>query len=187
MKIIGGKYKGKNFYRPFDIRPTQNMTRKAIFDILGPDIVGETVLDLFSGSGAIGLEALSRGAKRVCFVEKDPKCVKVIYENLKLLDICSYGDEAQFYEVFSKDAFACIKQLAAEKRTFDTIILDPPYDRDLAKKALKLLDRYDILQPNSLLVIEHQRREILPESVGRIFGFKQRKYGNTILSLFKVL
>ena len=91
MKIIGGKHRGKNFYMPFGIRPTQSITRKALFDILGQDLEGVTMLDLFAGSGAVGLEAISRGAKKVILVEKDPKCADVINENIRILSIGGDG------------------------------------------------------------------------------------------------
>ena len=86
MKILGGKLKGRNFYMPAEIPPTQNLVRKAVFDILG-DINGVEFLELFAGSGAVGFEAFSRGAKMVTLVERVSSCLEVIHKNLQLLDI----------------------------------------------------------------------------------------------------
>jgi len=186
MKIIGGKFKGRNFYMPAGIRPTQNIARKAIFDMLGQDLTGMSVLDLFAGSGAVGLEAVSRNAQRVALVEKDPKCVKVIEENFGELrrkdDPVTAGD----HEVIMLDAFAAIKQLSRQGSKFDFVFIDPPFGRGLAKKSLKTLYAYDILQPNCVVVIEHDKREILPEVQGRFLAFRQKKHGNSLFSMYKI-
>jgi len=165
---------------PAGIRPTQAIVCKSLFDILGQDLEGVMFLDMFAGSGSIGLEALSRGAKFCLFVEKDYKCVKVIANNLSLLNI-------EGYDILNRDGLAAIKHLAKEKQQFDMIFLDPPYDRGLVKKALKILDGYGIVHPNSTLVIQHDKNEPLPEVTGRFSCFKQRKFGATILSFYKPL
>src|SRR3989338_8645565 len=95
MKIIAGQFKGRNFFMPEGIRPTQNLTRKALFDLLGHDLTGLTFLDLFAGSGGVGLEALSRGAQKVTFVEKDENNSQLIRENLDLLGVPLLGSNRQ--------------------------------------------------------------------------------------------
>jgi 16S rRNA (guanine966-N2)-methyltransferase len=185
MKIIAGKYKGKNFYMPFGIRPTQSIVRKALFDILGQDLEGITMLDLFSGSGAVGLEAVSRGAKKAVLVEKDPKCVDVIHENIGILSIGEDESGSPLYEVVATDALAAIKLFARQEKKFDIVFIDPPYGRGLAKKALKTLGGYDILHPNCTVVVQHEKREILPQNEGRFLLFRQKKYGATFLSIYK--
>lgn len=184
MKIIGGKFKGRNFFRPADIKPTQNIVRKAIFDLIGQELTGYRVLDLFSGSGAIGLEAVSRGAKEVYFVENDQKYSTVIKENIELFGFNTTEDNQVYYEVLACDSFQAIKHLFGKKIRFDLIVCDPPYGRGLAKKALKLLEAYDIVHPNSFVVIEHHKREILPETLGRFCIFRQKKYGSSLLSVY---
>ena len=169
---------------PHGIRPTQDVTREALFDILGQDMEGIVLLDLFAGSGAVGLEALSRGAEEVVFVEKNPKCAEVIQENLTLLGIGGAGG-SQKCEIAQTDAYAAVKLFDRRKLKFDVVFVDPPYSRGLAKKALKTLGAYDILQPNCVMVIQHAKREILPERQGRILLFRQKKYGNTFLSIYK--
>ncbi len=171
---------------PVTIRPTQNIVRKAVFDFLGQDMTGLTFLDLFSGSGAMGLEAISRGAQKAVFVEKDHLCAKVIEENITLLKIGPYENYQYPYEVIQADSFGTIREMERQKRQFDIIYIDPPYEKELGKKALKLLDTYGIVHPNSWVMIEHQKREILPESVGRFSLFREKKYGNKIISIYKI-
>ncbi len=185
MKIIGGKFRGRNFYMPASIRPTQGIARRALFDILGQDMEGVTLVDLFAGSGAIGLEAISRGAAKVMFVEKDPKCAAVISENIGLFSL-EKGDDGNLpCDIIQTDAFAAIKLFARQNRRFDVAFIDPPYGRGLAKKALKTLEAYDILQPNCVVVIQHEKKEILPEKVGRFLIFGRKKYGATTFSIYK--
>jgi 16S rRNA (guanine(966)-N(2))-methyltransferase RsmD len=185
MKIIGGQFKGRNFYMPAGIRPTQNLARGALFDLLGQDMGGVIFLDLFAGSGAVGLEAISRGAAKVMFVEKDPKCAAVITENMALLRTGPDKAGALPYELLSTDVFAAVKLLSRQEKRFDIIFIDPPYGLGLAKKALKTLEAYDILQPNYMVVIQHEKEEILPEQQGRFLLFRQKKYGGTVLTIYR--
>ncbi len=185
MKIIGGQLRGRNFYMPAGIRPTQGVARKALFDILGQDMDGITLLDLFAGSGAIGLEAVSRGAAKVTFVEKDPKCAAVISENISLLPIEKDDEGNPPCDIVQTDAFAAIKLFSRQGKKFDVVFIDPPFSRGLAKKALKTVEAYDILQPNCVVVIQHEKREILPENMGRILIFGRKKYGATTFSMYK--
>lgn len=185
MKILGGKYKGRNFFMPKGLRCTQNLVRKAVFDILGQDMEGLKWLDLFSGSGAIGLEAISRGAQKVTFVEKDSKCFKVIETNVNLLELEPYENYEWPCEIIQADSFAAIKQFAAKGAKFDIIFMDPPYGQELAKKALKVLNAYDILHPNCRVIIQHDKRDILPKDLGRFLFVKQKKYGSTYLTILE--
>ena len=186
MRILGGKLKNRNFFMPKDIRPTQNVVRKAFFDIVGHDLTGFTFLDLFAGSGAMGIEAISRGAKKAVFVEKEMGNFEVLQENLRLLPIESDAEGFMPYALFNTDAFMAIKMFANKGEKFDIVFFDPPYGDVFGKKLLKTIEAYDILQPNSIIVAEHLRREILPEKEGRICLFKQKSYGSTVLSLYKV-
>jgi 16S rRNA (guanine966-N2)-methyltransferase len=182
MKIIGGRWKGRNFYMPSGIRPTQNLLRKSLFDILGQEMDGISFLDVFAGSGAIGLEALSRGASHVTFVEAEAKNYEVIQHNLELF----YPQGQPDANVIESDAFVAIKHLAASHKKFDVVFLDPPYGVNLAKKALNLFLAYDILHPTSTLVIEHNRREALPKELGRFLLYKEKTYGASVLSFYQI-
>ncbi len=162
---------------PKGIRPTQNKVRKALFDILG-DIEGLSFLELFAGSGAVGFEALSQGAKEVVFVEKDRKCIEKIEENLSVLGFLSS-------RVLGADIFRAIEKLAKERVKFDLIFLDPPYYGDLSKKTLQTLGAYDILAPNGFIVVQHFKKDNLPDRLGDLVLFKQARYGDTLLSFYK--
>ena len=185
MKIISGEKKNRNFYMPFGIRPTQNLTRKAIFDLIGHDLSGWKVLDLFAGSGAVGLEALSQGASRVAFVEFNAKCFAVIEENVELLGFKEQGMPSPRIELINADAFMAVKQLARSGQKFDLVFLDPPYGLGLIKKMLKTLSSYDIFNPNSFLIIEHGKHENLPESEGRFSLITHRKYGTSFVAVYQ--
>ena len=177
MRIISGKYKGRLIKMPKGIRPTQNKVRKALFDILG-DIKGLSFLELFAGSGAVGIEALSKGAKEVVFVEEDRRCVEQIKENLKLIGLLSYP-------VMALDIAKALKNLAEKKKNFDIVFLDPPYYEGLAKKTLQTLGACDIVAPNGFVIVQHFKKDDLPEASGDLVLFKQAKYGDTVLSFYK--
>jgi 16S rRNA (guanine966-N2)-methyltransferase len=180
MKILGGKYKGRNFYMPAGIRPTQNVLRAAIFDLLGHDLSNLSFLELFAGSGAISLEAISRGAHRVVMVEHNDLNAKTIRENCELLGIDLGGE----YSLIHADAFKTVKELGLEHKPFDIVFFDPPYGLKMAKKTLKLLDRSDILHPQSLVCVQCEVSEKIeiPENFTEL---TQRRYGSSYLTMLQ--
>ena len=186
MKIIAGKFKKRNFFLPKGVRATQDVVRKALFDILGQDLEEVSFLELFAGSGAVGLEAISRGASRVVFVEKDPRAAEIIDLNIQRLNIKSADSYDDSYHVINSDVFIVVKQLAQVKKKFVVVFVDPPYGAELGKKTLKLLAAYDILQPDSSVVIQHDKHENLPDNEGRFFANKERKYGGTVLTFYEI-
>lgn len=196
MKIIGGLYRGFLFKMPKGIRPTQDVHRKALFDVLREVVEGAKFLDLFAGSGAVGLEALSRGAKEVVLVEKDIRCVKIIRKNLEgLLKSRQGGAKTPNlkYRVLAQDVFLSIPFLSRQEEIFDIIFLDPPYYQHaksrqtdlMAKKTLQTLISYDILSPNGLVICQHSHREELPPSIEKLILIKQKRDGETVLSFYR--
>lgn len=185
MRILSGVFKGRYFYMPYGIRPTSDIIRKSVFDTLGQSLEGVSFLDLFAGSGAMGLEALSRGAKRVIWVEKERKCIQVIEENMMLLISPAIGQKQSSLDVVRLDAFAAMKNFHKLNHRFDIIFIDPPYSRELAKKALKTLCAYDILHPNSYVVVQHAKREVLPEELKPLSVWKRKKYGASYLTFYQ--
>ncbi len=177
MRITTGKYKGRKLLMPKGIRPTQDKVRKAVFDILG-DIEGLTFLDLFAGSGSVGFEALSRGAKGVVLVESNPDSVFAIKGNTAML-------KPENCILYPSDAQRVIENLYKSRKTFDIIFFDPPYRQDLAKKTLQTLGAYDILAPDGLIVAQHFKKENLPECLGVLTLIRQYKYSDTFLSLYR--
>jgi len=189
MRITTGIYKGRNLVMPSGIRPTQNMVRKAIFDILG-DIEGLSFLELFAGSGAVGFEALSRGAKSLRLVENNRDSLASIKKNMEILKI-------QSCQVLQQDAIRAVEYFAKNNEKFDIVFLDPPYyvnrqaiqdslkeDLTLAKKTLQSLNACDILSPDGLVVVQHFQKDSLPDDLGVLSLLKKSSYGSTILSIY---
>lgn len=165
---------------PEGIKPTQNILRQAIFDLIGHDLKGLSFLELFAGSGAVSLEAISRGADRVVMVEHNDLNAKTIQENCELLGI----DLGESFRLIHADALATLKRLSEEKKQFDLVFFDPPYGLKLAKKTLKLITARDILHPQSLVIIQLEACEKLevPEAF-RVLT--QRRYGSSYLMILQ--
>jgi 16S rRNA (guanine(966)-N(2))-methyltransferase RsmD len=162
---------------PLGIRPTQDKVRKAFFDILG-DIQGLSFLELFAGSGSIGFEAASRGVADLTLVEHNRDCLITIKHNIDSLQLGSC-------DLYPKEAEEAIKMLYRGKKKFDIIFLDPPYYRELSKKTLQMLESYDILAPCGFIIVQHFKKDSLPDKLGVLNLFRQSKYGDTILSFYK--
>ena len=179
MKIAAGKFKGRNITAPLGIRPLSIRVKESCFNILKGEVEGKRVLDLFAGSGSLGIEAISQGAKEAHFVEIKKKCLKVIEKNLKSFTIVS---EARTYQ---KDALSAIKDFSCYKEQFDLIFLDPPYNEGLLIKALQLLEEYAILAPSGYLVaLCCQKDEFLEES-SKFSLIVNRRYGQTRLLIYR--
>lgn len=181
MRIIGGEFRSRLISMPkgADIRPTQDKVRQAIFNILG-DIADKRILDLFGGSGAFGIEAISRGACHATFVDNNPRCVDTIKANLM-----SLGIAGGHYDIIRADAIKVISTLEAKSEKYDIIFMDPPYHKDLAKKCLINTDSYDILAPTGLVIVEHFKKDILLTDLRTLAFDRDRKYGDTVITIFR--
>jgi len=205
MRIIGGGLRGRklDFLKSRDIRPTMDKVRQALFNVIAASVPGARVLDLFSGSGAFGIEAISRGAEHVTFVENDRKCIDMIRKNLVRLGIEDRAD------LMNMDVLRAMESLNGIDKPFDIVILDPPYHKDLAKKALIKLGLYDIVSPINIIVVEHFKKDDLPETldpfddaqgqsranpgsqqgvsrgIDFIRRYAEKRYGDTVLSFYK--
>ena len=178
MRIISGLSRGRKLATPKGqaLRPTSDRVKESIFNILGERVNGKIVLDLFAGTGNLGIEALSRGAKRALFVERGRQAIRLIRKNLS-----QFGME-EHSEIIPKDVNRAIGILKERGESFDLILMDPPYEKGLIQKTLSKLSSYEIYHEDSILVIEHDRRERLP---GKIDGWnliRQRRIGDTIVS-----
>lgn len=163
------------------VRPMQDRVKESIFAILSEKCVGSRVLDLFSGSGSIGLEALSRGAKEVIFVEHNPICITTIKKNLESIGV------RQDVQVLRLDSLVAIKKLGKEKAAFDIIFLDPPYGMGLIEKSLIALDKYAIISPSGVVISHHFKKELMPQSIGKLHLYRQTSYGDKIISFYSLL
>jgi 16S rRNA (guanine(966)-N(2))-methyltransferase RsmD len=181
MRIIGGEYRSRIIEMPkgAEVRPTQDRVRESVFNILA-DVNGKKVLDLFAGSGAYGMEALSRGARHATFVENNSRCLAVIESNLESLNI----SESR-YTVLRSSAYMVVSKLDQDGDKFDVIFVDPPYHKDMAKKCLHYIDYYDILTEPGLIVVEHFRADDLGDDLENLLPGKVYKYGDTVISIFK--
>ena len=177
MRITGGKYKGKAIALPKQIRPTQDKVRKALFDILG-DMEGLSFLELFAGSGAVGFEALSRGATDLTLVEYNRECLMAIRKNIESL-------KPKACDLYPKEAGLAIEAFHRDARKFDIIFMDPPYYKSMSKKILQMLGACDILARNGFVVVQHFKKEELPKESGGLSLIKESRYGDTLLSFYK--
>jgi len=179
MKIAGGELRGRRLKVPAKgVRPTGERVREAIFSMLGSERVADAeVLDLFAGSGALGLEAWSRGAGRVTFVEKHRKGTALIKENIR--ELCGKGAPL---EAMIGDAAGYLKRNSLARR-FDIIFADPPYYEEWLRKMLEALSEGDALGPDGVLVFEQHRREPMAEVLAEfeeVFKLtKDKLYGTT--------
>lgn len=181
MRIIGGEYRSRLIAMPkgVDIRPTQDRVREAVFNLLG-DINDKNVLDLFAGSGAFGIEALSRGAARATFVDNNSRCIDTIKANLDSLRIDEYR-----YDTVRANALSVFPRLVKEGERFDLIFADPPYYKDIARKSLINIDAYDILTEIGIVIIEHFKKDSLEAPFRTLFRGKERRYGDTIITTYR--
>jgi 16S rRNA (guanine(966)-N(2))-methyltransferase RsmD len=179
-RIIGGGGKGRRLRAPRGegTRPSGARVRQTLFDILAPRIAGARVLDLFAGAGAVGLEALSRGAARVVFVERSPEAVEAIRANLRALE--ALGGES---EVHRQDARVAARALAAAGRRFDVVFLDPPYASDQYQPVLEACP--GLLADDGVAVAEHFHKRELPETIGGLERTRCVRVGDHRLSFYR--
>lgn len=177
MRVITGSARGKKLktLESLEIRPTSDMVKEAIFSIIQFDVPEASVLDLFAGSGQLGIEALSRGAKHCVFVDKSRDAYNIINENL---DNCGLKKNSR---VLLMDS---LEYLKAAKKGLDIALLDPPYRMGLIEKSLPLLD--EKLNPGAIIVCEHEKELTLDDSYGRMKIHKRYKYGKIAVTVFKI-
>jgi 16S rRNA (guanine966-N2)-methyltransferase len=178
MKIIAGKFKGRNLsYRERKgLRVTSQLVKEAMFGIIGKRVEESNFMDLYCGYGSLGLEAISRGAKKVVFVDVDGQALKQLKYFLEKLEVLEQS------ELVKRDAIKVVKHM--EPGHFDVIVMDPPYHVDAEEKTLEAIDKYKILKPDGMCVVEHYSDNEMPESVGKLKKVKIRIYGDTALSVY---
>lgn len=178
MRVITGKYRGRVLKGPVHsgLRPTADRVKEALFNILGARIVGADLLDLFAGTGAIGIEALSRGANSVVFADTNRLSIKLLSENLKILT----PDER--IRVLHYSAVQCITILAQEAADFDLIFLDPPFADGLVPETMAEINRNRLLRKDGIVIVEHHRK--LAVAGSGFINFLTRNYGDISLSFY---
>lgn len=176
MRIIAGELKGRQLKAvPGKLtRPTTDKVKEAVFQVMGPFFQGGTVLDLFAGSGSLGIEAISRGMTYGIFVDKHPQAIHTINENIKLAKIEHKA------EVFRADAFRAIHAAAKRDLQFDLILLDPPYEKVSYEKLLNEVVKLQLIKQDGIIYCEHAVAEKLPEQHDHFSILKKEDYGGTI-------
>lgn len=180
MRVIAGQAKGIKLksLKGLDTRPTSDRVKESLFNILAPYIEGSKILDLFSGTGNLGIEAISRGASFAYLVEKNKKCFNIIKENITKAKLNSK------INILIKDAFIALKEFGKINESFDIIFMDPPYLKGFIIPCLQEIHSNNILNDNGFIVIEHDVKDILPEKVQNLVKIKERRYGNTMISFY---
>lgn len=175
MRVITGSARGRRLKTPENdaIRPTTDTVKEALFNILQFDIEGRRVLDLFAGTGQLGIECLSRGAASVVFVDREREAIRIVKENLKACGLSA--------PVLQEDALRFLER----GQTFDLIFVDPPYDSQLYRPVLETINSVDILSDGGIIICETRRENDLPEMIAPYHKGREYCYGKVKLCLYK--
>jgi 16S rRNA (guanine966-N2)-methyltransferase len=175
LRVSGGDARGRRLKAPKNIRPTQGMVKQAIFNMVGAEVEGAKVLDLFAGSGALGIEALSRGAAHATFVDREARGLAILRQNLDALGLKERA------HVVRGDVVRWLEVASDEVKEAGLVFLDPPYEDVVFDRALRALDQKVLV---ATVLAEHSRRQQLP-SLSRLKVDRQRRYGDTMVTVFR--
>jgi 16S rRNA (guanine(966)-N(2))-methyltransferase RsmD len=180
MRITGGKFRGIPLKAPGGkrTRPTSDKIRQALFNVLGGSVIDAKTLDLFAGSGALALEALSRGAQSAVLVEKDTLAARALSANIERIGL------SKTTRVFRADFRSALSKLSREGERFDIIFIDPPYEGDLLSEASVALRENSVTTKDSIIVVEHFAKTTPPETIAGLPLDNTRAYGQTSLSYY---
>ncbi|KKB39235.1 16S rRNA (guanine(966)-N(2))-methyltransferase RsmD [Bacillus thermotolerans] len=181
MRVISGTHKGLPLKAVpgKDTRPTTDKVKESIFNMIGPYFSGGLGLDLFAGSGGLGIEALSRGFSKVIFVDRQMKAVQTVKTNL---EACRLTEQS---EVYRNDADRALKALLKRELVFDGIFLDPPYKQRQLERLLAIIEEHDLLAKDGFIVCEHGSEHSLQEEIGRLRQVRVETYGVIRVSIYK--
>ncbi|MBS4172402.1 16S rRNA (guanine(966)-N(2))-methyltransferase RsmD [Bacillus sp. FJAT-49736] len=182
MRVISGTRKGKSLKSVpgTQTRPTTDKVKEAIFNMIGPYFSGGIGLDLFAGSGGLGIEGISRGLDKVIFVDRDIQAYQTVKSNIKE---CGFEEQS---EIFRNDSERALKALIKRNITFDVIFLDPPYKKQKLINLLQMINDANMLNENGSIVCEHSSDLELPNAIGNFALIKKVKYGIIGLSIFQI-
>ena len=183
MRVISGKFGSRPLrkFKGVGIRPTSDRLRETLFNVLGPLVVDSLFVDCFAGTGAIGLEALSRGARQVILIEHDRKAMDLIKKNVLLLD--ASGD----VELIARDVFKGLGELSMRRLLIDLMFLDPPYrENELYSGLLDYLDTSKLLAPEGRIILEHPKKIDLPSHLINLEKSRMLEQGDTAVSFYRL-
>lgn len=180
MRIISGKFKGRVLvsFEASHVRPTMDRVKETLFNKWMQDVDGARVLDLFSGTGSLGLEALSRGAKHITFVEKNIKSLQILKKNIELLKI-----NKTEYLITQKDVLIFLNKYNGIP--FDLILIDPPFTEKMAHAVMQVLDQSACFNKSTLVAIESVKKERMDDEYNQLFCYDFKDYGDKVLSFFQ--
>ena len=182
MRVIAGIFRSRQLKGkpPAGIRPTSDKLRETLFNVLGPRVQDSNFLDGFAGMGGVGIEAISRGARFVCFVDQSRKASAIIRQNLESLEV------TEGFRMIEADLGKTLDLFERERATFDIVFLDPPYERqELYAESLSAFGSRHLLTEGGLLVMEHSKRVELPETEGVLMRYRVLTQGDSTLSFYK--
>ncbi|MCD8502760.1 MAG: 16S rRNA (guanine(966)-N(2))-methyltransferase RsmD [Bacillaceae bacterium] len=182
MRVISGTCGGRSLKAVpgTTTRPTTDKVKESIFNMIGPFFQGGLGLDLYGGSGGLGIEALSRGFDKMIFVDQNAKAIDIITSNLNL---CKLFDKA---EVYRNDARRALKAIIKRQMRFDAIFLDPPYKKQRLEEELMIISENRLLLEEGVIVVEHDAAIALPESINTLVCERKEQYGDTVICLYRI-
>lgn len=182
MRVVSGRYKGRTLKAvPGNTtRPTTDKVKESIFNMIGPYYSGGTTLDLFGGSGGLGIEALSRGMEKAIFVDRDKFAITTIHQNIE-----SCGIDKEQVEIYRNDAERALKAIVKRELSFDLVLLDPPYKDQKLIDLITFIDEKGILKQDGLIMTEHSNDVTLPNEIGNLVLTRQEIYGLTVISIYR--
>ncbi|WP_400163391.1 16S rRNA (guanine(966)-N(2))-methyltransferase RsmD [Brevibacillus sp. TJ4] len=180
MRVIAGEHKGRRLAAVpgKGTRPTTDKVKESIFNMIGPYFEGGWALDLYAGTGSLGIEALSRGAERAVFVERDAKAFAVVQQNVAA---CRLENCAELYRI---DASRALNSLAKRNVRFDLVFLDPPYAHQKIVQEISAMQELDLLADDAWIVAEHDVEVTLPDTIGKCRMYRAATYGDTAVTLY---
>jgi 16S rRNA (guanine966-N2)-methyltransferase len=182
MRVIAGLFKGRRLktLEGLAVRPTSDRLRETLFNILAPRIEDASFLDICAGSGAVGIEALSRGARHVTFIESSRRAAAIIEANLSH---CRIEDRVS---VVNRDVLTALKYFAGRDRKFDLCYFDPPYAADLYSPVMWLLSRHNLIETGGIVAVEHGKRLEMNQPFGRLAPFREIRQGETQVMMYEM-
>lgn len=182
MRVISGKARGLKLNAPKndDVRPTTDRVKESLFNMINSYIMDSDVLDLFAGTGSLGIECLSRGSNKCIFVDNSKESINIVKSNIKKARVESEST------ILNLDFKSAINSLGLKNEKFDIIFMDPPYYKNMFSDALGSIDNKNLLKEDGIIVVEHDTKDKFPDNIGRLYKTRDKKYGNTTITFYKV-